>query len=109
MPPGEERVTTAELGRRLDEFKRDVKDDIAHLADQVSRLSFVHPETLDTKLLLEQTHRLEIERRVQALETANEKRADEASSNRRIAITGLVFPVLVAVAAAIIIASIGIR
>lgn len=105
MPPGEERVTTAELGRRLDEFKRDVKDDIAHLAEQVGRLNFVHPETLDTKLLLEQTHRLELERRLQTLETANQKRVDEASANRRIAITGLVFPVLVA----IIIASIGIR
>lgn len=109
MPPAGERITVAELGRRLDDFKRDVKEDIGHLAEQVSRLSFVDRETLDTKLLLEQAHRAELERRIAHLESRDERRDADAAANRRLAITGLVFPIIVLVLGTLILASIGFR
>lgn len=61
-------VSNDVLAERIDSLTRQVE----HLADNIAGLSFVHPETLDTKLMLQDAHRNELERRVGALEAANQ-------------------------------------
>lgn len=104
-----ERVTVPELGRRMARIEEDFKHGLEGLHRRLDELKFVHPETLDTKLLLEQAHRMETDRRVAMLEAADQRREDQQAANRRLAVTGLVLPLLVAVIGALVIASTGIR
>lgn len=109
MPPAGERITVAELGRRFDRFEQEWREDFALLGRKIDALTFVDRETLDTKLMLEAAHRAELERRIAHLEAESDRRDEVAATNRRLAVTGLVFPFLVAVAVALILASIGLR
>lgn len=68
----EERVTVAELARRFDRFEREWKDDLDIIGRKIDGLSFVHPDTLATQLLLVDAHRSELERRVGTLESNNQ-------------------------------------
>ena len=72
MPAAGGNPSLGELGRRLDRIE-----------SKLDALNFVHPETLDTKLLLVQAHEDEHERRIAALEAANAEREKEAAANRR--------------------------
>ena len=111
MPPAGStgRVTVDELGRRFDRFEKEITADIAGVSRKIDGLTFVDRETLDTKLMLEQALRSELERRVMHLEAETQRREDETKANRRMAITGLVFPVLVLIVGTLILASIGFR
>lgn len=72
MPAAGERVTTAELGRRLTRLEEDTKSGFAGIHRRLDDLTFVDRETLDTKLMLEQAHRSDLERRVTELESSSQ-------------------------------------
>jgi hypothetical protein len=102
MPPSPaERVTVGEIGRRMGRLEDEFHSGIAGLHRRLDELNYVHPETLDTKLLLEQAHRADLERRVVAMEAARAKEEDERATNRRLAVagiaTGLILPIIVVV------------
>jgi hypothetical protein len=94
-------VTVDELGRRIERLEGDFKTGLAGLHRRLDELNYVHPETLDTKLLLEAALRGEIERRVSDLETGRKDDERERASNRRLAIsaivTGLLLPILLVI------------
>lgn len=70
--PAGERITVAEVGRRLERLEEDVKSLGSGLHRRLDDMNFVHPETLDTKLMLEAAHRNDLERRVAAIESNNQ-------------------------------------
>lgn len=94
MTPAGGGITIAELARRLDRLETEI-------LRKLDGLAFVDPETLDTKLMLQDAHREELTRRIAVLEAKDDKRDDEQTANRRLAIggilTGLVLPILVVV------------
>jgi hypothetical protein len=66
--PGE-RVTLGEVGRRLDRIEETQRTGMAGLHRRLDEMNYVHPETLDTKLLLEQAHREDLARRLAKIES----------------------------------------
>lgn len=82
-----------EIGRRLDRIEA-----------KLDGLNFVHPETLDTKLMLVDALRVEHERRITGLEKRVEGFDALIEERRQRAISVWVAPVVVAVVAALIIA-----
>lgn len=72
MPPAAGRITVDELGRRMERVEQELHNGIAGLHRRLDDMAFVHPETLDTKLMLEQAHRQELERRLSVLESGNQ-------------------------------------
>lgn len=61
-----------EVARRLDRLEESEGRHYEDLVRRLESLSFVDRETLDTKLMLEAAHRNDLERRVGALESANQ-------------------------------------
>jgi hypothetical protein len=67
-----QRVTIGELSRRFDRFENEWKGGFASIHRRLDELNFVDPDTLATKLLLEQAHRTDLERRVEKIESNNQ-------------------------------------
>ena len=82
-----------EIGRRLDKIEA-----------KLDALNFVHPETLDTKLMLVDALRAEHERRITGLEKDVEGFKQLVEERRQRTVSVWIAPVVVAVVAAVIIA-----
>jgi hypothetical protein len=107
MTPSESsRVTVAELGRRLDHMEDANKTAFQGLHRRLDELNYVHPETFALQLQLEQAHREDLAIQLAELKAENAERKKEARDNRRMVWTALVFPIVTAIAAALIIGAI---
>lgn len=65
-------ITLPELGRRMERLEADIVALGHGLHRRLDELNYVHPETLDTKLMLEAAHRRDLERRVGVIEAGNQ-------------------------------------
>lgn len=82
--PEDDRVSTGELGRRIDRGLADLKDDLRELAARMET-------KVDAKL------NEELIRRVVGLEQARQRDADRRVEDRRAVFASLVAPIIVAV------------
>lgn len=91
------RVTVGELARRLDRFEGTIGDRFDSIDATLIQMNFVHPDVLDSKLLLEAAHREDVARRVSKLEAENDQRKLDSVANRRLAISAIIGPIVVGV------------
>lgn len=103
------RVTVDELGRRMERLEADITALGSGIHRRLDELNYVHPETLDTKLMLEAAHRNDLERRVAELEAARKEEKDRADGNRRLAYTGLASGLLLPIVLVILLRSMGLQ
>lgn len=103
------RVTVDELGRRMERLEKDITDLGSGIHRRLDELNYVHPETLDTKLMLEAAHRNELERRVAELEAGRKESTDRADANRRLAYTALASGLLLPIVLVILLRSMGLQ
>lgn len=96
------RVSTVEIGRRLSKLEEDFKHGLDGLHRRLDELNYVHPETLELKLLIEAGHHRDFERRLSSLEQADKDRQKESRDNRRLAWTSLAAPIIVGLLVVII-------
>lgn len=106
MTPPTERPTIGELSRRLERMEDESTRGFASLHRRLDELNYVRPEMFAAQMELINVQRAEIERRLALLEVANSEREKETAANRRMALTGIVFPIFTAVMAALILAAI---
>lgn len=103
------RVTVDELGRRMERLEKDITDLGSGIHRRLDEMNYVHPETLDTKLMLEAAHRQDLERRLAELEAARKEESARADGNRRLAYTGLASGLLLPVVLVVILRSMGLQ
>lgn len=100
----EPRVTMGELGRRLDKFEQDMA---ARFDALVRRLDdSIASKVYEADRRTADAQRLALEQRVEEVARQADERAHEAAINRRLAISALLAPLLVALVSVLLYAAI---
>lgn len=106
----DEEITTGELGRRIEQMRSDVRDDLQELRssvrddlqgvrNQISQLSFVSTDRYNAEQDAQ-------DKAIKALEDAKVRHESQRATDRRLALTSLVAPIMVAIVTALILAAI---
>src|SRR5207302_184224 len=100
----EPRVTMGELGRRLDRFEAVMGSRLDHLANALA--DSVATKVYEADQRTADAQRQAIEQRIEDMENRDRERAEEVATNRRLAVSALLAPLLVAVVSVLLYAAI---